>query len=53
VTVFQRIQSGVGGTAMPAFAGTLSEEQIWDLAHFVLSLAPAGPATQASGPAHR
>ncbi len=53
VTVFQRIQSGVGGTAMPAFAGTLSEEQIWDLAHFVLSLAPAGPATPASGPAHR
>jgi mono/diheme cytochrome c family protein len=48
--LFYRIRCGVGGTSMPAFDGTLTEEQIWNLAHFVRSLSqpepppPAGPA---------
>lgn len=33
------IASGVGGTAMPTWAGTLEPEQLWGLAHYVRSLA--------------
>lgn len=33
------IASGVGGTAMPTWAGTLEPEQLWGLAYYVRSLA--------------
>jgi len=38
--LFRRIKCGVGGTPMPSFAAMLSDEQIWNLVHFVQSLAP-------------
>lgn len=33
------IASGVGGTAMPTWAGSLQEEQLWGLAYYVRSIA--------------
>lgn len=37
--VVRVIAAGVGGTAMPTWAGTLEPEQIWGLAHYVHSIA--------------
>jgi len=36
--IYWRISTSIKGTPMPAFAGTLKEEQIWDLVAFVRSL---------------
>jgi mono/diheme cytochrome c family protein len=35
----QVINAGVGGTAMPTWAGALSAEQVWGLAYYVRSIA--------------
>ena len=35
--IFKAIRNGVGGTPMPAFKSTYSEEQIWKLVAFVMS----------------
>jgi mono/diheme cytochrome c family protein len=48
----QVIAAGVGGTAMPMWAGALDTKQLWSLAHYVRSLAlkratPEGKAMQA------
>jgi cytochrome c oxidase cbb3-type subunit I/II len=45
------ISAGVGGTAMPQWAGALSDDQLWGLAYYVRSLAlqrgtPQGKALQ-------
>lgn len=37
--VYRVIASGVGGTAMPAWKGSLPEEDLWALAHYVDGLA--------------
>jgi len=37
IEVFQRIRGGVGPSGMPG-AATLSDEQVWDLVHFMLAL---------------
>ncbi|MBX7110278.1 MAG: copper resistance protein CopC [Dehalococcoidia bacterium] len=42
-TVFYFISSGFPGTAMPAFAGTLSEQQRWDLVNYLRTLAQPLP----------
>lgn len=39
--VFWRISTGIPGTAMPAFSGTLSEEERWAILRFLRSL-PGG-----------
>lgn len=39
--VFWRISTGIPDTAMPAFSGTLSEEERWAILHFLRSL-PGG-----------
>ncbi len=36
--LYRVIASGVGGTAMPTWKGSLPEEDIWALAHYVESL---------------
>ncbi|MBI4809679.1 MAG: cbb3-type cytochrome c oxidase subunit I [Nitrosomonadales bacterium] len=36
--VYRTIMTGVGGTPMPAFAGTFTPEQIWDIVHYMQSL---------------
>ena len=38
-TLAQVINTGIGGTAMPTWAGALPPEQLWGLAHYVRSLA--------------
>ncbi|MGA7668936.1 MAG: CopD family protein [Nitrolancea sp.] len=36
--LFQWIQNGIPGTAMPSFKGKLTDDQIWNLVNFVRSL---------------
>jgi cytochrome c oxidase cbb3-type subunit 2 len=36
--VFQTIMTGVGGTPMPAFQGTLKADEAWDIVHYEQSL---------------
>jgi len=36
VDLFRRMHAGIKGTPMPAFGGSLKEEEIWDLVNFVL-----------------
>lgn len=33
--IYLRLAAGVGGTAMPSWKGTLEDDQIWALAHYV------------------
>lgn len=40
VDLYRTIASGIKGTPMPSFSGAMTSEQIWDLVHFVQSLAP-------------
>jgi mono/diheme cytochrome c family protein len=36
--LYIRISAGVGGTTMPSWKGTLSDDDIWAVAHYVKSL---------------
>jgi hypothetical protein len=36
--IFKTIATGIGGTPMPAFAGTFTPAQTWDIVHYVQSL---------------
>lgn len=36
--IYMRLISGVGGTTMPSWKGTLTDEQIWAVAYYVKSL---------------
>ena len=36
--LFRTIMTGVGGTAMPPFQGKLTDEEMWDVVHYVQSL---------------
>ncbi len=36
--LYRTIETGVGGTPMPPFAGAFTPEQTWDLVHYVQSL---------------
>ncbi len=52
VSLFRTIAAGIGGTAMPTWKGSLKDEDLWALVHYVKSLAdqrgtPAGNALQA------
>jgi hypothetical protein len=38
--VFREVSTGLNGTPMPSFADTLTPEQRWDVANFVISLCP-------------
>ena len=46
--VFHVVGSGVPETAMPSFAGALSEEERWDLAFFTATLSHRGGGDQAA-----
>jgi mono/diheme cytochrome c family protein len=37
--LYRSVATGINGTPMPAFVGSLAPEQIWDVVHFVMSLA--------------
>lgn len=39
IDIYRRVHCGVHGTPMPAQAGTLSEDEIWDIVHYVRSIA--------------
>lgn len=46
--IFHRLRTGLDGTPMPSFSDLLdadfmTEEQLWNVAHYVRSLAPADP----------
>lgn len=43
--VYRTLRNGIGGTPMPSYADSLSEEETWALAYYVISLArqPAVP----------
>jgi mono/diheme cytochrome c family protein len=41
--VYRTIMTGINGTPMMGFEGALKPEQVWQLAAFVLSLAPVAP----------
>ncbi len=46
--IYQRLSTGLDGTPMPTFtdlvdAGVITDEQLWNLAHYVRSLAPEDP----------
>lgn len=41
--VYRTLLNGIGGTPMPSYADSLSGEEMWGLAYYVLSLAKAPP----------
>ncbi|MFO1096402.1 MAG: cytochrome c [Planctomycetaceae bacterium] len=49
VDIYRRIFAGIKGTPMTGFGATLSEEQLWDLVNYVLSV-PFEHRTPGSGP---
>ena len=40
--LYYRIIAGLPGSPMPSYAGIYTDEQLWDLIHYVQSLAPQG-----------
>ena len=44
--VYIRIKTGLTGSPMPSYAAVLSDDQLWDIAYFVDSLAADAPAEQ-------
>lgn len=46
IDLYRRIHAGIKGTPMPAFGGSLKEEEIWDVVNFVLH-APHEPLPEA------
>ncbi len=39
--VFQRLATGMDGSPMPSYRGLVSDERLWDLVFYILSLSPA------------
>ena len=44
--IYLRLKTGLTGSPMPSYAAVLSDEQLWDIAYYVDSLAPDAPADQ-------
>jgi len=44
--VYMRIKTGLTGSPMPSYAAVRSDEQLWDIAYYVDSLASDAPAEQ-------
>jgi mono/diheme cytochrome c family protein len=40
--LYYRIVAGLPGSPMPSYAGVYTDEQLWDLIHYVQSLVPSG-----------
>jgi len=38
--IFREVSTGLNGTPMPSFKDTLTQEQRWDVANFIISLCP-------------
>jgi mono/diheme cytochrome c family protein len=41
--LYRRIYAGIKGTPMPAFGTVLSDEEIWDVVNYVMSMPYSGP----------
>lgn len=48
--VYRTFTTGIDGTPMPSFASNLSEEQRWQLVHYIRSLGKDRPAELTAGP---
>jgi mono/diheme cytochrome c family protein len=48
IDLYSRVYSGIKGTPMPAFAGTLTDEEIWHLTNYVMSVPFEGQSSHAS-----
>jgi mono/diheme cytochrome c family protein len=44
--LYYRIMAGLPGSPMPSYAGAYTDEQVWDLIHYVQSLVPDGKEDQ-------
>lgn len=42
IDTYRRLFAGIKGTPMPAFGGSLSDEELWDMVNYVMSLPYAG-----------
>lgn len=40
--LYHRVVAGLPGSPMPAYAGVYTDEQVWDLVHYLQSLSPPG-----------
>lgn len=49
--IYLRVMTGINGTPMPGFAGSLSPEQVWNVVHYVESLGPWKESTAELRPA--
>ena len=49
--IYLRIATGINGTPMPGFAGSLPPDQTWDIVHYVESLGPWKESTAELRPA--
>jgi cytochrome c oxidase cbb3-type subunit 2 len=48
--VFMRFSTGLDGSPMPSYRGMVSDDDLWDLVFYVLSLSPAERPPAAVGP---
>ncbi len=44
--IYMRIKTGLTGSPMPSYAAVLSDEELWEIAYYVDSLAPDAPPEQ-------
>lgn len=44
--VYRAVSTGLAGTPMPAFGGAMTPAELWDLAHYVMSLGKRRPAVE-------
>lgn len=38
IDIYRRLSAGIKGTPMPAFGGSLSDQELWDMVNYVMSL---------------
>ncbi len=46
--VFMRLATGMDGSPMPSYRGMVSDEELWDLVFYILSLSPPTPPQMAA-----
>lgn len=51
IDLYRRVYAGIKGTPMPAFGGTvLNDDEIWDLVNYVMSIPYSGPGASPQSP---
>src|ERR1700733_13039612 len=48
-SIFETIKGGIGGTAMPAFAGSLADDDIWRIVVFIRAMRGSASETDVAG----